>query len=854
MGEIENRDLRLVEAYQRIDQGLVDVLSLDIFDTLLWRKTSLPIDIFLILGRYLKEQGWLVEAVTAESFVELRYSAEMMARQKKGDEAGIIFGEVSLHEIYCPFLSNAFNKITIEELALGKNGIISESDIDEPVNIEISLEKQLIEYDENIVRLIRYAHEKNIPVVLVSDTYFNLNHLETILDKDESVLPLIHKIYPSCEYGFGKKHGLFAKVLTDLNVLPEKFLHIGDNPVSDTHSAKKEGIHAIEYEKYDKEITSILNQEWPISDLSIRCRLLDAKEGDFGLSSLRSKLYYDTANGNLNEHDTFFRRYGATVFGPFLMGFVHHIYDRCKEMNETKVFCLMREGRLYGNLIKKYASYYPQHHIEPVELWVSRRFISNACIIYGTANEIGAVYNVHPAQKYTVKSFCAYLGLDVSTIPKLAPYQHVKLEDQNFLDEIAEFLSSDETLREIILENAASKRVRFLRYLSKLVDLSTLSQMTLVDIGSTGSIQGAIQLLLKFAGYSFPVHGLYLCTIRKAIPPLLRDSMREGYLLKLGYPLADTYVIKRGLYVLEQTAVSNIGSLVDIDQDSNIITADIKTSPEQIHQSKLITDGIESFFDFMGKYIQSGKVQWNSRSEALIAQLRQILLRATGLPTKTEVEYFEHWEHDHVSAKDANLMVIGKNAYYEKYIKYMLPTDAFDDWGITWPAAYAAKNSEALALMAKVVKSGAVPKECFLSEDSYLVKVYIDTKGAVSKKPAEELFVRSNANRCFYAYAKSVSMGITVDQIRIEINVPSSFVQINSLRITYNNMESPESQQLIYFESSQQQNHITTSLQETFLKTFLCRDEPLVLICPINHKGVYYVQTALCFQILPHYS
>lgn len=847
---MENQDLRLIEAYQRIDKGSVDVLSLDIFDTLVWRKTPLPVDIFLLLGKQFKEQGWLIEAASPESFVELRYFAEMMARQKKAQEDNIEFAEVTLKEIYWN-LSSAFNKITVEEMAQGKIGIMSESDVDDPLNIEVTLEKQLIEYDENIVRLIQYAVHRKIPVVLVSDTYFDVDHLETILDKPDSILPFIHKIYPSCEYGFGKKHGLFSKVLTDLNVLPEKLMHIGDNPISDTLSAKKEGIHAIEFEKYDKEITQIMNQEWSTFDVSMRGDLLDPQEGDFGLSSLRAKLYFDRANQDLSEQDAFYRRYGATVFGPFLMGFIHHIYDRCQAMNETKVFCLMREGRLYGDLIKKYAPYYPEHTIEPIELWVSRRYISNACILYGTSKEIGAVYNVHPAQKYTVGSFCAYLGLEVAQIPQLSKFQHVKLEDEKFLDEIADFLSNNDSLREIILENAASKRIRFLRYLSSLVDLSTLSRMVLVDIGWAGSIQGALELLLKFSGYTIPIHGLYLCTIHKAIAPLLRDSIREGYLLKLGHPLGDTAVIKRGLYVLEQTAVSNIGTLLDIDENSRIITDEVKTQPAQIHQSQLVVDGVHSFFDHIGRYIQSGKIHWNSRSEALVKQLRQILVRATGLPTKKEVQYFGDWGHDHVSAKDTDLHTIGNNSYYEHHIKDMLPAEAFNDWSMTWPAAYAAQSSETLALMAKVVKSGALPKECFLSEDAYPVKIYMDFKDTLSTTPAEVLSLRSNANRRFYAYVKLISMKPSpMDQIRIAIEIPSSYIQIESLCITCNDRLSPEPQETVYFESSQQKNTLTTSIPEIFPSTFLCGADPLILTCPLHQKEVYYVQIHLCFQIL----
>src|SRR4051794_24194779 len=96
----ENTDLRLIPAYERINLGNIKVLSIDIFDTLIWRKVPIPADLFLLLGQQLKAEGWLIEAVTAEGFEAMRSQAESLAKIKKAKEQGIQHAEVTLKEIY----------------------------------------------------------------------------------------------------------------------------------------------------------------------------------------------------------------------------------------------------------------------------------------------------------------------------------------------------------------------------------------------------------------------------------------------------------------------------------------------------------------------------------------------------------------------------------------------------------------------------------------------------------------------------------------------------------------------------------------------------------------------------------
>ncbi len=175
-----------------------------------------------------------------------------------------------------------------------------------------------------------------------------------------------------------KIRDFFKHIVEELKVAPSKILHIGDNYNSDVLSASKEGIATIFYSKFDKKFDEAFDREWP-KDPSQRHLLLDSDQGDFGISALRSKIYHHIALKEIEKKDRFFWQYGAMVLGPILWGFVHWIYDRCYEMKEHQVFCLMREGNLYAKLIDRFAPYYPKHTLKAHRLWVSRRFYPPCC-------------------------------------------------------------------------------------------------------------------------------------------------------------------------------------------------------------------------------------------------------------------------------------------------------------------------------------------------------------------------------------------------------------------------------------------------------------------------------------------
>ena len=133
----------LLEARNLIDSGTIRLLSLDIFDTTVWRTFPAPTDLFFALGARLIERGLLFPSTSAASFATERREAEQSARLRRNSDR-----EVTLDEIYHAFPAGL--------LRAGN----STADL---IRAELELERQSTFHDPAMVELIDYAASKGIP-------------------------------------------------------------------------------------------------------------------------------------------------------------------------------------------------------------------------------------------------------------------------------------------------------------------------------------------------------------------------------------------------------------------------------------------------------------------------------------------------------------------------------------------------------------------------------------------------------------------------------------------------------------------------------------------------------------------
>lgn len=177
----------LTEAKRLLDSKQIRLLSLDIFDTTVWRCFPQPADLFYALGARMIEAGTLYASMSAASFAGERVAAEQAARLQNPS-----CSEVNLEEIYTSFPSGLLRPgRTVADL----------------VSAELQLERESTFHDESMVDLIGYAAAKGIATAYVSDTYFDESHLRAILPRD----PFL--IINSCGYRKPKVHGLHAELI-----------------------------------------------------------------------------------------------------------------------------------------------------------------------------------------------------------------------------------------------------------------------------------------------------------------------------------------------------------------------------------------------------------------------------------------------------------------------------------------------------------------------------------------------------------------------------------------------------------------------------------------------------------------
>ena len=188
-----------------------DIISFDIFDTLIERSVMKPSTVFYQIGlEVLKERG------KAKLFRERRISAEVDARRESES------GEVNLNDIYRKLF--VYYGITA--------GILKEHEI----NAEIEGCKARVKW-----RSLFYAYlHNNKKVLLISDMYLPSSVIVDMLRK--CGIDGYCSLFVSNEYGCNKVSGfLFSLARQNVGCVNGTHLHYGDSIMADYIGAKKGG-------------------------------------------------------------------------------------------------------------------------------------------------------------------------------------------------------------------------------------------------------------------------------------------------------------------------------------------------------------------------------------------------------------------------------------------------------------------------------------------------------------------------------------------------------------------------------------------------------------------------------------
>lgn len=192
---------------------LKEIVSFDVYDTLVLRKIGSPDGVFWYMERKLNEEG----NPRFQGFAKKRIEAERSSRMKHAER------EITLDDIY------------------------DEIDFDEEsrrllMELEVASEYELAYPNEWIKEVYEYALVEKKRVFLISDMYLSVGNLDKILKKCGY---RFGELIVSSDRGKTKRSGLlYDEIIEEFDLDVEKWCHIGDGIKADYLMARKKGIQS----------------------------------------------------------------------------------------------------------------------------------------------------------------------------------------------------------------------------------------------------------------------------------------------------------------------------------------------------------------------------------------------------------------------------------------------------------------------------------------------------------------------------------------------------------------------------------------------------------------------------------
>lgn len=189
--------------------GRYDIVSFDLFDTLIFRACASPQDVFWLVGN----------ALYLTNFHQIRRDIEKECRERHADH------EVFLEEIY--------------ETAAQRYGI----DKEKGMRKELELERALCFANPYMQQVVKLLQELGKRIIVTSNMYLRSDLLRELL---ASCGYDLKEIYVSCEQGCSKRHGALQRKLSQ-RFGNSTVIHIGDNYRMDVEGSRMAGWKAVHY-------------------------------------------------------------------------------------------------------------------------------------------------------------------------------------------------------------------------------------------------------------------------------------------------------------------------------------------------------------------------------------------------------------------------------------------------------------------------------------------------------------------------------------------------------------------------------------------------------------------------------
>ena len=525
---------------KRISDPAVDIVSFDLFDTLILRPFNEPQKMFDFFAR--KYSDYL-EKHNIINYANKRKEAEQFCRtQLSLTNDGI--EDCTLSEIFQIF-ADRFH--------------IDQDVANELKQFEEDTEYELCTLRKNGLSLIEFAKHCNKKIIYTSDIYYEENFIEKLLTKLN--IPK-EKLFLSSKTRRLKATGELYKYIK--NTFPDKtILHIGDNWASDIISAQQQGLKTtfipstkeiFENRHYDNYTSDALVTKMP-------CLLTfsDIKEFNKDLPlnaciAISQNRMFDKPYPSWNPELRYNANYyfiGNYVFGTEMLGLASYIYKIVREHNYKKIVFLARDGYLPKIAFDTFLSNRNISDIKTDYFHVSRR--SLIPIALERTKNLNCIQSCIAIERHSANSIVELLSdylHDTDTINKdledalIIPDK--KFENQHMFEKTMRVLNKHIDFTALSCENQKLRNA-----LKEIFDEETIA----FDLGYSGRIQ---TLLSQAVGTPIDVIFLHSCGSDAEIMAKKAGFKIYSY---LSYTPKITSIVRE--YFFSEAAASCIGYRID---------------------------------------------------------------------------------------------------------------------------------------------------------------------------------------------------------------------------------------------------------------------------------------------------
>ena len=303
-----------------------DIISFDVFDTLVLRPFENPTDCFSLLG-YKNKLFW---------FPKYRKAAERDARKKTKKSNR----EINIFDIYQE-LTNYYDipdvKIMAEE--------------------ELALEASICYANPYLLEVYKQLVNHGKKIIAVSDMYIPEQYIRKILIK--CGYEKIEDIFVSCDYGVSKRTGDLQKAIQKKIGLRNKVIHIDDNGYC-IDGCKKVGWQSIHYKRCSR------------FGYPYRIKEMHTPTAQMYKGVVNNYLHCGLFNLNPQEE------IGFIYAGIAVCGYDEWLTNLCKKNSYDKILFLARDMDVFYKTYKKYYDDIPCEYVQSSRSAL-RQFYFNQC-------------------------------------------------------------------------------------------------------------------------------------------------------------------------------------------------------------------------------------------------------------------------------------------------------------------------------------------------------------------------------------------------------------------------------------------------------------------------------------------